>query len=345
MKKTAILIIIVLLISAAFVSGCVSEDENGAGDSGVDEGTEAVPAPGPETLRVGYQPSTHQIAYMTAKDKGWWEEDLAPFGIKEIEEHEFPTGAPEMQAMLTDQLDIAYVGAAPVLTALGQGLDARIVAAVQIQGSNLILRPEFDYSSPEDLKGLKIATFPPGTIQDTLLRTWLSENGLDPEKDVDIRGMGPGEAISAISSESVDAAFLPHPAPAIIESEGNGRSIVASGEMQANHACCVLVASGELIREHPEIVEQIVKTHVRATEYNKENQDEAAQTFANWTNWEVEKVEKSLTDWDGAWIADPEFIADSTVQYAQVQYELGYIQKPLTKEEIFNTSFYEAAVE
>ncbi|MDD3042958.1 MAG: ABC transporter substrate-binding protein [Methanosarcinaceae archaeon] len=350
MKKTGILILIVLLISAAFVSGCVSEDENGVGDSeagdhGSEEGAEAAPAPGPETLRVGYQPSTHQIAYMTAKDKGWWEKDLAPFGIKKIEDHEFPTGTPEMQAMLTDQLDIAYVGAAPVITALSQGLDAKIVAAVQIQGSNLVLRPEFEYSSPEDLKGLKIATFPTGTIQDTLLRTWLSENGLDPDKDVDIRGMGPGEAISAISSKSVDAAFLPHPAPAIIESEGNGRSIVASGEMQANHACCVLVASGELIREHPEIVEQIVKTHIRATEYNKENPDEAARIFANRTGWEVEKVEKSLADWDGAWIADPEFIANSTVQYAQVQYELGYIQKPLTKEEIFDTSFYEAPVE
>lgn len=353
MKKTGILILIVLIISAAFVSGCVSDDngeagdseagDNKTGDNGVDEGAQAAPAL--EKLRFGYQPSTHQIAYMTAKDKGWWKDNLAPLGVKEIEDHVFPTGTPEMQAMLTDQLDVAYVGAAPAITAISKGLDAKIVAAVQIQGSNLVLRPEFEYSTPEDLKGKTIATFPIGTIQDTLLRNWLEENGIDPEKDIDIKGMGPGDAINAITFGKVDAVFLPHPAPAIIESEGNGRSVVASGEMNANHACCVLVVSGKLIREQPELVEQIVKTHIQATEYNREHPDEAGQTFANWTDWEIEKVEKSLTDWDGSWIADPGMIANSTVQYAQVQYELGYIDSPLKHEDIFDTSFYEAAVQ
>lgn len=342
MKKLGVLILALLLVASAFVSGCVSDEESGA-EGGAEEGAEEVPAV--TELTFGYQPSTHQIAYMTAKEKGWWEEDLAPFGVEKINENEFGTGAPEMQAMLAGDLDVAYVGAAPVITALSQGLDAKIIAAVQIQGSNLVLRPEFGYETPEDLKGLSIATFPPGTIQDTLLRNWLKENGLEPEKDVFIKGMGPGEAISAISAKSVDAVFLPHPAPAIIESEGNGRSIVASGEMNANHACCVLVASGELIREHPELVEQIVATHIKATEYNKANVDEAAQIFADKTGWEVEKVQKSLADWDGAWIADPELIVDSTIQYTEIQYELGYIQKSLTKEEVFDTSFYEAATQ
>jgi NitT/TauT family transport system substrate-binding protein len=337
LKKLGVLILTLLLVASAFVSGCVSDEEGGA-----EEGAEE--APTITELNFGYQPSTHQIAYMTAVEKGWWEEDLAPFGIEKINEYEFPTGAPEMQAMLAGDLDVAYVGAAPVITALSQGLDAKIIAAVQIQGSNLVLRPEFEYENPQDLKGLSIATFPPGTIQDTLLRNWLKENDLDPEKDVTVLGMGPGDAVSAISAGRVDAVFLPHPAPAIIESEGNGRSVVASGEMEANHACCVLVASGEMIREHPEIVEQVVKTHITATEYNKANVDEAALVFANKTTQDVETVKMSLQEWDGTWITNPEQIENSTVEYARVQYELGYIQKPLTAEEIFDTSFYEAAV-
>ncbi|WP_440946357.1 ABC transporter substrate-binding protein [Methanosarcina sp. T3] len=335
MRKSSIIILTLLLAVSIFVSGCVSEntDENA---------TEETPAAITE-LNFGYQPSTHQIAYMTAYEKGWWQEDLAPYGIEKINEYQFPTGAPEMQAMMAGELDFAYVGAAPVITALSQGLDAKIVAPVQIQGSDLVLRPEYDYESPEDLKGLKIATFPPGTIQDTLLRNWLEENGLDPEKDVTILAMGPGDAVTAISAKQVDAVFLPHPSPAIIESEGNGRSIVSSGEMTANHACCVLVASGEMIREHPDIVEQVVKTHIKATEYNQANVDEAAQIYSNKTSEDVEVVQKSLEEWDGTWITDPTLIENSTVEYANIQYELGYIQKPLTKEEIFDTSFYETA--
>ncbi|KKH32663.1 ABC transporter substrate-binding protein [Methanosarcina mazei] len=326
MRKSSILILALLLIASIFVSGCADNE---------DEITE---------LNIGYQPSTHQIAYMTAYEKGWWQEDLAPYGITKINEYQFPTGAPEMQAMMAGDLDVAYVGAAPAITALSGGLDAKIIEPVQINGSSLVLRPEYEYESPEDLKGLKIATFPTATIQDTLLRNWLRENGLDPEKDVTIVGMTPGDAVTAISAKQVDAVFLPHPSPAVIESDGNGRTIVQSGEMSPNHACCVLLISGKLIRDHPDVVEQIVKTHIKATEYNLENQGEAAQIYSNKTTENVEVIKKSLEEWDGTWITDPELIKDSTVEYANIQYELNYTQKPLTEEEIFDTSFYEKAV-
>jgi NitT/TauT family transport system substrate-binding protein len=294
-------------------------------------------------LRIGYQPSTHQIAEMTALEKGWWEQDLGRFGVEKVTDFEFPTGAPEMQAMLAGELDIAYVGAAPVISALANGLDAKIIAAVQTQGSDLVLRNEIPYETPDDLKGLKIATFPPGTIQDTLLRNWLLENGLDPVEDVTIIGMGPGDAITAITAGQVDGVFLPHPAPSIIESEGNGRSVITSGEMAPEHACCVLVASGTLIRDHPDLVTEIVRIHIKATDYNIANQDEAAEIFARKTGWDVELVRKSLNEWDGTWISDPNVIVDSVVGYTGVQYELGYITAPLTRDDIFDLSFYEKA--
>ncbi|MCO5381907.1 MAG: ABC transporter substrate-binding protein [Methanosarcina barkeri] len=339
MKKLGVITLTLLLVAFAFASGCASNDGNvSSNESGVKE------APAITELTFGYQPSTHQIAYMTAAEKGWWQADLAPYGIKEIKENSFPTGDPEMQAMMAGSLDVAYVGAAPVLTAISQGLDAKIVEPVQINGSSLVLRPEYKYESPKDLKGLKIATFPVGTIQDTILRGWLKENGLDPEKDVTIVGMSGGDAISAITAKQVAAVFLPHPSPTIVEEQGNGRTIVQSGQMQPNHACCVLVVSGKLIREHPDIVEQIVKTHIKATEYNGANVDEAAEIFSNKTKVDVETTKASLKEWDGAWITDPELIENSTVEYSKAQSDLGYIPKPLTQEDIFDTSFYKKAV-
>lgn len=114
--------------------------------------------------------------------------------------------------------------------------------------------------------------------------------------------------------------------------------------MSPNHACCVLLVSGELIREHPELVEQIVKTHIKATEYNLANPEEAAQIYSNKTTENVEVIRTSIEEWDGEWITDPAIIENSTVEYAKIQSDLGYIQKPLTEEEIFDTSFYEAAI-
>ncbi|WOF15450.1 ABC transporter substrate-binding protein [Methanoplanus sp. FWC-SCC4] len=341
MKKSLYWFAIALLaVALVLVAGCT-----GTGDDNGKDTVDGTAAPAINSLSFGYQPSTHQIAYMVASDKGMWKEDLAQFGITEITDHKFPTGAPEMQAMMAGEIDVAYVGAAPVISALANGLDARIVAGVQVQGSDLVIRPDIKYESPADLKGLIIATFPEGTIQDTLLRNWLSENGLDPEKDVDIRPMGPGDATVAIAEGAVDAVFLPHPAPSVIANEGKGVTIVQSGSMEENHACCVLLVSGNLIRNHPDVVDQIVKTHIKATEYAMENQDEAAEIFQKMNKIDIDVVKKSFSEWDGKWIEDPNMITDSVVNYTDIQASLGYIKKPLAKDEIFDLSFYEKAVE
>jgi NitT/TauT family transport system substrate-binding protein len=292
-------------------------------------------------LNIGYQPSTHQIAEMVAMEKGWWKDELKPFGITDVKEFQFPTGAPEMQAMLAGDLDVAYVGTAPPITAISQGLDAKIVAAVNINGSNLVLRPDIEYVGPESLSGLSIATFPPGTIQDLVLKKWLKDSGVDISQ-VDIKAMGPGDAITAISAGKVDGVFLPHPSPAIIEDEGKGSSVVASGEMWPNHACCSLVVSGKLIRESPELVKQIIRIHNNATDYINEHPDEAAEIYARKTGQDIDQVKKSVLTWDGKWISDPHEEIPSTLEYAAEDYELKYIEKSLSEKDLFDTSFYDS---
>ncbi len=316
------ILILVIALAMVFALGCIDLGEE------------------KKTLRIGYQPSTHQIAEMVAMENGWWLEDLQPFGIEEVVDFEFPSGPPEMQAMLAGELDIAYVGTAPPITAIGQGLEAKIVAAVQKNGSDLVIRSGVDYTGPQSLRGLKIATFPPSSIQDTVFKKWLKDNGVEPE-EVDIKSMGPGDAITAISAGRVDGVFLPHPAPTIIEMEGNGRSVVVSGEMWPNHACCCLVISDRLMEEEPELTEQIIKTHIKATEYINEHPDKAAEVYSRKTGQNLEMVRQSIEDWDGAWISDPNVMIPSTLEYAAVDFDLGYIDRVLTKVDLFDTTFYE----
>ncbi len=293
------------------------------------------------TLRIGYQPITHQIAEMVAAEKGWWAEDLKPFGVTEIKEYEFPSGPPEMQAMLAGDLDIAYVGTAPPISAIAQGLDAKIVAAVNLNGSNLVFKPGLTYNGIQSLLGISIGTLPPGSIQDTVMKKWLKDNDVDLSR-VKIIPMSPGDAVTAIEAGKIDGVFLNHPSPAIIELDGKGQSVLASGEMWPNHACCSLVVSGRLIREHPDLVRQIIKTHMRATDYVNANPEDAAKICADKTGQDLKMVEYSMKTWDGKWISDPELQIPSTVEYAKIDYEMNYTQKELTEEDLFDTSFYES---
>lgn len=333
MKKFIIMAILAAVLVMSL--GCISAPEKKENASAPEQ------IPGKiSTLRIGYQPSTHQIAEMVASEKGWWAEDLLPFGITEIKEFEFPTGVPEMQAMVAGELDIAYVGTAPPISAISAGLPAKIVAAVNINGSNLVLRPDLVYNGPATLAGLSIGTFPPGSIQDTVMKKWLMENGVDVTK-VDIKAMDPGPAISALSAGKVDGVFLPHPAPSIIEMKGKGKMAVASGEMMPNHACCSLVVTDKLIKEQPELVEQIIKTHIKATEYINAHPDEAAQIYAKKTKANITEVMHSVENWDGKWVSDPNIQIPSTVEYAKVDYEMNYTKRELTEKDLFDTSLYE----
>jgi NitT/TauT family transport system substrate-binding protein len=281
------------------------------------------------------------MAAITAMAKGWWQDDLAPFGVVNVTDKVFPSGPPEMQAMLAGELDVAYVGAAPVLSALATGLDAKIVAGVNTQGSDLVVRNDLVYTGPQSLSGKTIATFPPGSIQDTVLRDWLKKNNLTPDKEVFIKGMTPGDAVTAILAGKVDGVFLPTPSPSTVVNQGKGKVVVYSGEMYPNHTCCVLVVSGKLIREHPEIVRQIIKTNDKAVAWNQQNIDEAALIYSTKTGASLADVKASLTEWDGSWASDPNVIVEPVLDYAKIQYELGFIKKPLTKEEIFDLTFYQ----
>jgi NitT/TauT family transport system substrate-binding protein len=341
MKPMRIMVITLIAIALLLLTaGCTQP----SGTTTTTPATTAAPAPAAAPIKelvIGYQPSTHQMAYITAMNKSWWEQDLGPLGVEKVSDKVFPSGPPEMQAMQAGQLDVAYVGAAPVLSSLATGLDAKIVAGVNTQGSDLVVRNGIDYQGPQSLKGKTIGTFPPGSIQDTVLKDWLKKNNIDPAKDVTISPGAPGDLVTAILAGKIDAVFLPTPSPSTIVNQGKGKIVVHSGEMYPNHTCCVLVVSGRLIREHPEIVRQIIQTNDKAVAFNLQNPDEAATIYAAKTSANLADVKSSLKEWDGNWASDPNLIVDPVLDYATIQYNIGVIKTPLTKDQIFNLSFYQ----
>jgi NitT/TauT family transport system substrate-binding protein len=135
-----------LVVVILFSLGCISSPESK---------TEKV-----TILRIGYQPTTHHVAEMIAQEKGWWQKDLLPFGITDVKEFGYPSGGSELEAMKAGDIDMAYICTAPFIRPVSTGLDAKIVVAVNTNGSTLILRPDFIYEGPQSLRGLHIGTFP-----------------------------------------------------------------------------------------------------------------------------------------------------------------------------------------
>lgn len=326
---------VVLLILWVFLAlpGCQKQPE------------EKAEVPAKRTLRIGYQPSTHQVAHMVAMEKGWWLDELGRFGVEDVKEFQFPSGPPEMTAMMAGELDVAYVGATPPLSAMYEGLKAKIVAAAQTQGSALILQPGIPYEGPASLKGLKIGTFPPGSIQHTVLKKWLGDHAIDMEKELDVSLMGPGDILTAMKSKALDGAFLPHPGPAILELEQSGKVVLDSGQMWREHACCVLVLSDDLIRNHPDLAQQIVNIHIKTSDYVNGNTAETMEIFANKMKMDLATVKHSFDTWDGTLLADPYVVKRSVLDFSRTIYDLspGRYEAVLAEDDVFDFSFYDKA--
>src|SRR3989337_1199672 len=270
MNKIRSIFIVLMVAVLLLVTGCVEKSTK------------------TKEVRVGYQPSTHHIAEFIGMQKGWFAQET---GVPFIDK-EFIGGAPEMEAMMAGELDVAYVGATPAINAIAKGLEAKIVASANNEGSALVMRNDFNYTGPKDLIGKKIATLPRPSIQDTVLRVWLIDSGIKPE-DVDIKFMSGAEMLTSLSSGAIDGFIWAEPGPTQAEMQGIGKIVLNSSEMWM-HPCCVVLVSDKLIKEDPDLVKNLVKTHIKAMNYIDTNENETINISANKLKLAPEILKRSL---------------------------------------------------
>jgi NitT/TauT family transport system substrate-binding protein len=224
-------------------------------------------------VRVGYlRNDLHQLGYYVAREKGYFTEE----GLDVREAGAFSAGPEEMSAFSAGDLDIGYVGAAPCITFVSQGMaDVKIVAQANMNGTSIIARPGLDVSGVEGLRGRTIAIPGMSTMQDFILRTALMQAGVDAA-EVKIIVVKPPEMLPALSSAQVDAAVAWEPYPSMAVAQNAGRVLINSSKVLPDHPCCMVVASSSFIKKNPGAVERFVAAHCKATEYIRKNPMEAA---------------------------------------------------------------------
>ena len=315
-----IIMLTAALFAVSFLSGCV---ENPARI---------------KEIRVGYQPTTHHAAEFIGMQKGWFEQGT---GVN-FTDREFVGGASEMEAMMAGQLDMAYVGAVPAINAIEKGLKAKIVASANNEGSALVMRNDFNYTGPADLIGKKIATLQPPSIQDTVLRVWLLDNGIKPD-DVDIKYMSGAEMLTGLSSGAIDGFIWAEPGPTQAEMKGIGKVVLNSSQMWM-HPCCVVVVSDDLIEKNPDIVQNVVNTHVKAMKYIETNELDTVNISADKLKLSSDVLKRSLESGRTKYNPDPRLIESGIQRFADDLVAIKVLTRQVNASDLFDYSFYDRAV-
>ena len=127
---------------------------------------------------------------------------------------------------------------------------------------------------------IRIGCVREGGAVDVLLHKTIDKYNLDEGKILsNIQRMNPPKQVLAIKIGQLDAAFLPEQWATMAEEFGF-KMLLMSQEIWPEMQGSVLVVKEELIRDHPEVVEKLVKISQKATDWINQHPQEAAEIVA-----------------------------------------------------------------
>jgi len=240
---------------------------------------------------IGYlQADLHHLALFIALEKGWFEEE----GLK-ITTRVYQNGMAEMDGFKAGEIDIGYLGIAPALIKkINANINITVVAAVNVNGSAIIVGKNSQIDSLEDLAGKNIAIPGYGTVQHFLLLLALEKTGLS-EGYVNItRGFGPSNMELMLSSGQIDGFIAWEPFCADAVTKNIGVYLVKSGELWRNHPCCVIAVRNDFIKKYRNIVTKILSIHIKATKWIQEHFEEAVEIAVKHTGFSEDTIRLAL---------------------------------------------------
>jgi NitT/TauT family transport system substrate-binding protein len=261
------------LTTAALLLGLVAAACGSGGSSG---------SSGSVTLHLGYFPNITHATALVGVSKGIFAKDLGP-KVK-LKTAIFSAGPAAVEAIFSGSLDATYVGPNPAINAWqkSHGQAIRIIAGATSGGAALVVKAAIN--SAADLKGKKVATPQLGNTQDVALRAWLKRQGLktDPQGggDVSVLPQENAQTLETFRAGQIDGAWVPEPWASRLVIEGKGKVLVDEATLwpQGQYLTTELIVRTAFLKDHPDVVEGLLKGHVEATKYVNDHPTEAQQT-------------------------------------------------------------------
>jgi NitT/TauT family transport system substrate-binding protein len=214
-------------------------------------------------LRLGYLTRiTHAPALVAVAD-GLLGTELGP-GVN-VTAQPFNQGTDEVTALLSGQLDAAYVGPNPAFNAWqkSNGTAIKIISGAAAGGTSMVVQPGI--ASAQDLKGKTVADPALGGTLDVSLRDWLARAGLR----TDIRGGG-DVSIKPTSPESaIVQQFITKQIAGAIDSAPFDVQMVKAGGVRLwtdPNTITVLVVRQDFLAAHPGAVAGLLRAQVEAND-------------------------------------------------------------------------------
>jgi nitrate/nitrite transport system substrate-binding protein len=250
-------------------------------------------------LNVGFVPITCATPIIMAHPMGFYRKH----GL-DVDVIKTAGWAVSRDKSLSGEYDAAHM-LTPMPLAISAGAGSTQVpwtmpAVENINGQAITLHKKHkNKRNPKDWKGFVFAVPFDYSMHNFLLRYYVAEHGLDPDKDIQIRVLPPPEMVANLRAENVDGYLAPDPFNQRAVYDGIGFIHILSKEIWDGHPCCAFAASKQFVTEMPNTFLALFKAIIEATAYasNQANRKEIAKAIApkNYLNQPETVVAQVLT--------------------------------------------------
>ena len=250
-------------------------------------------------LKVGFIPITCATPIIMAHPMGFY----AKHGL-EVEVIRTAGWAVIRDRAINREYDAAHMlSPMPLAITLGAGsapIPWTMPAVENINGQAITLANKHrERRDPKDWRGFRFAVPFDFSIHNYLLRYYVAEAGLDPDRDIQIRAVPPPEMVANLRAGNIDGFLGPDPFNQRAVFDGVGFIHLLTKELWDGHPCCAFAVSRAFIAENPGTYHALLRAIVEATAYSSkpENRKEVAAAIApqNYLNQPVTVVEQVLT--------------------------------------------------
>jgi NitT/TauT family transport system substrate-binding protein len=260
-----------MIAAALLLAGCSSSSSSSSGStSNANTGGGS-----PVTVRLGFLSNITHAPALIAMKEGFFTKALGSAGT--LKATAFSAGTEETTAILSGQLDAAYVGPNPAITAWQKSSDIQIISGVATGGASIVVKKGI--TSAAQLKGKSLATPSLGNTQDVALRYWLKQHGVTTNTtgggDAFIKPTKPNSA-AVLQFKSGQIAGGSEPAPYDIQMVQDGGTVLLSEP----GVTTLLIVTKSFLSAHPAIVSDLLKAQVQANAFIKSSPAQA-QADAN----------------------------------------------------------------
>jgi nitrate/nitrite transport system substrate-binding protein len=250
-------------------------------------------------LKVGFIPITCATPIIMAHPMGFYGKQ----GL-DVEVVKTAGWAVIRDKTLNKEYDAAHMlSPMPLAITLGAGANPvpyTMPAVENINGQAITLAMKHkDKRDPKAWKGFKFAVPFDYSMHNYLLRYYVAEHGLDPDRDIQIRAVPPPEMVANLRADNIDGFLAPDPVNQRAVYDGVGFIHTLSKDIWEGHPCCAFAASKEFVTTMPNTYRALLKAIIEAAAYARkpEHRKEIAAAIApaSYLNQPVTVIEQVLT--------------------------------------------------